>query len=39
MIDPSIPMEERMTIWSGVDELEPQFHFEPTTWPSRWASS
>ena len=24
MIDPSIPMEERMTIWSGVDELEPQ---------------
>ena len=24
MIDPSVPMEERMTIWSGVDELEPQ---------------
>jgi hypothetical protein len=24
MIDPSIPMEERMTIWAGVDEIEPQ---------------
>ncbi len=24
MVDPGIPMEERMTIWSSVDELEPQ---------------
>ncbi|MDG2291545.1 MAG: hypothetical protein P8L37_02720, partial [Phycisphaerales bacterium] len=24
MIDPAIPMEERMTIWAGVDEIEPQ---------------
>ncbi len=24
MMDPTIPMEERMTIWAQVDELEPQ---------------
>ncbi len=23
MIDPTVPMEERMAIWSGVDQLEP----------------